>query len=136
MIRIVLFVALVLPAGCAAADRESYSLAFARKSHEYADPGPPPAPKTEIVKEYEELTRVAERRGFRPFAFCTLHQTDHFAESLLAVGAAPVEYPLVLGVNTGSLFLQSTVGELARILGFFGPADQVELPYRKGEHNR
>ena len=138
--RSLLLGVLLLPAGCAAADRESYSVAFSRKAHAYADSGSlvgaSPAPGSEVLEEYLGLPDRTGRSAFRPFAHCTLHESDHVAESMLAVGLAPVEYPLVLALSTTSAVFQGTFGEVARFLGLVGPGTGRELPYRAEEANR
>ena len=138
--RSLLLGVLLRPAGCAAADRESYSVAFSRKSHAYGEsvlPSvPPPPSSSEILKEYVELPDKTGRNAFRPFAHCTLHDSDHVAESTLAVVLAPVEYPLVLAISVTSDVFQGTFGEVARFLGLVGPGTGKELPYRNEEANR
>lgn len=131
-----------LASGCAALDRESYSLAFSKKEHRYAEPGPreraraeaereaareDPAAVPEWKKALREVLQAdagVDLEPFRPFAYCQRHRSAHVAESILALSAAPLEYPLALSINTGSNFLQRTVEEIGRILGL-GPAPPV-----------
>jgi hypothetical protein len=135
--RSLLLGVLLLPAGCAAADRESYSVAFSRKAHAYGDISyVPPPTDSEILEEYLRLPDRTGRNAFRPFAHCTLHDSDHIPESMLAVVAAPVEYPLVLAISTTSDVFQGTFGEVARFLGLVGPGTGKELPYRNEDANR
>jgi hypothetical protein len=130
--------ALFLFTGCAAADRESYSVAFSGKAHVYRDSGPVPEPAASpgLLEEYLELAAKLDRRAFRPFAYCALHDSDHVPESLLAVVAAPVEYPLVLTVNLTSAVFQGTFWEMARVVGLVGPPPGVPLPYENEEGQR
>lgn len=130
-------------AGCAAVDRESYSVAFSKKSHQYADAWAqrpaaiaPTSSSPDIVKEYVALAGTVGPQSFRPFAYCTLHGTDHFAESVLAVGAAPVEYPVVLAVHETSLFLQSTARAVVEFVAWLLPLPaRPELPPDKDRRN-
>lgn len=123
--RTILPAAVLLLSGCAAADRESYSLIIRSKSHEYRDPSlPPPAPlppEPGALREVAGLARRLDRVPFRPFAYCTLHQTDHAAESVIALGAAPVEYPLSMAAHLGSGFVLGTVQTVGAFLGFGPP---------------
>ena len=142
--RMLPLLALLLACGCAAADRESYSLAFAKKSHQYADAWArrpadacPASSSPDPLKEYVALAGTVGLQPFRPFAYCLLHETDHAAESVLAVATAPVEYPVVLAVNTTSVLVQSSVQAVAELIAWLLPLPGLrELPERNKDSSR
>lgn len=152
-----LVVAAILAAmgsGCASLDRESYSLVIRKKSHSYQPPAPgaeakarDPEPEggeaglgpgTEPRPGLPLVDLGPDLEAFRPFAYCYRHGTTHAAESLIAVGAAPIEYPLALGSNLGYLAVVGTIEEIGRFISLFIPKakDPPEPPVKEREPSR
>jgi hypothetical protein len=129
---------------CTILDRESYSLVLRRKAHQYQEhpkPGTPRLEEPERVPDEASDSDVADhtladppassgalQRGlpdeyvspsldpFQPFKYCFLHQSAHVYESVMAIIAAPVEYPGAFAVNTGALLFRRTLEELEGVL--------------------
>jgi len=125
-LRKIALLGLLALTGCAAIDRESYSAAFAKKAHRYREPS---STEKALAAEFApgEPDLGLDRAGFKPFAYCHLHQTTHPAESALAVGAAPVEYPLVLTGSVAISFVDAMGRWLRTLLGA-GPAEPAAPP--------
>ena len=137
-----------LGSGCAAMDRESYSLVLRKKAHRYREPSSiekrlleesrprtdplPPAPSLEEPAPEggprgpalpPEILRV-ELEAFQPFAWCHHHESFHLLESLAAVAAAPVEYSAALTLHTALVSVRAGIDGIRELLG---------LPPRKRE---
>ena len=104
--------------GCTILDRESYSLIIRKKSHRYRKLSTEEKERIEQVRataDQNPFTRCADHlpapRGevnervpdfylslvpFRPFVYCHHHESSHIFESVTAILAAPVEYPLAM----------------------------------------
>lgn len=112
--------------GCSILDRESYSLVIRKKAHQYELPmkappveAPPPGipsanAESDAVFVRHDLDALIEPllpdlEAFRPFAYCHLHHSNHFLESLFAVGVSPVEYPIALTTNFTYLTVDTTI---------------------------
>jgi hypothetical protein len=133
-------------AGCASLDRESHSVVIRKKAHRYVEPSP--VEKAGIAEaraargrdpDLERALREAsgealpladlgrrvlvismDREPFRPFAWCYLHGTDHPQESLIAVAAAPAEYPLAIATHLGTSFVRGLVYGVEGLLALLG----------------
>lgn len=103
-------------AGCAALDRERYSLVIRKPAHRYGPP-PPPAP----ALPPDRVATENDLEPFRPFAWCRLHETSHPAESTIAVGAAPVEYPAALAANVTAIAVGGLVQQAGRLVALLFP---------------
>jgi hypothetical protein len=110
---------LALPgAGCTILDRESYSVMIRKEAHVYDTTLPDAVPDhqeeesvaqavADTGKPYwvrDDLDALIQGIGpkveaFRPFAYCHLHESWHFLESVFAIALAPVEYPLTLATH-------------------------------------
>lgn len=111
------FLLLVSGSGCTLLDRESYSLMIRKPAHRYEPPPSsiPEYPPVELVpvdasaishagssyRVRRDLDALIEGvaptlEPFRAFSYCHLHESSHTLESMVAVVAAPIEYPLAL----------------------------------------
>lgn len=139
-----LFLPLILllaGSGCTLFDRDSYSLMFRKPAHIYEAPKKPAdaEPKEEEaaavdVSDLDRFVRhdldaliegIAPRlEPFQPFAYCHLHESSHWLESIVAIALAPVEYPLALTTNVSYLAIETTIQILMYPLeALFPPAD-------------
>src|SRR6266850_1640487 len=117
-------------AGCTILDRESYSLVFRKKAHQYEPAAEKPLPEPREEPEAEaspdpsqpdprlfvrhDLDALIENLAprldaFRPFSYCYLHESSHVVESIVAVVVAPVEYHTALTVNFTYLTVETAV---------------------------
>ena len=128
--------------GCAALDRESYSLVIRKKDHQY-EPPMAPFPKEEVAGNGGEPQPALDLRGrvdfcapleaFKPFKYCYRHGTSHVAESVVAVAAAPAEYPLAVAANVGYLFVTGTVKEIGALISLLIPKGPDPPPLPEAE---
>jgi hypothetical protein len=133
-------------AGCTILDRESYSLVFRKKAHQYepaeekprpeaieepeavASPDPSqPDPRQFVRHDLDALIENLAPRmeAFRPFSYCYLHDSSHVLESVVAVALAPIEYPTAVTGN----FTYLTVSTAVEIL--MAPLDALFPPAEK-----
>ena len=131
-----------LAAGCASLDRESYSVVVRKKAHRYTPLSPLEKARAEKRKESEgrpaeppaldpglaDLSHDLE--PFKPFAYCVEHESAHVPESIIAVAAAPVEYPVGLSVHLGATAVRETARKISDLWNFLFP------PKRDGEPKR
>jgi hypothetical protein len=141
--------------GCAAANREEYSVMIRKPAHRYrpyteaelkamaivhqGEAAPAPLPAGDRAAR-SELIRSGPQIGplepFAPFSYCYLHETDHAAESLLAVGLAPAEYPLAIGTTLTVQIVKAgivAVDEFWKLV--FPPLSPGEMPVRPPERS-
>jgi hypothetical protein len=133
-------------AGCTILDRESYSLVYRKKAHQYepaeekpqpeaieepeavASPDPSqPDPRQFVRHDLDALIENLAPRmeAFRPFSYCYLHESSHVVESVFAVALAPVEYPTAVTGNFTYLAVTTTVEILmAPLDALFPPAEK------------
>ncbi len=131
--------------GCAALDRESYSLVIRKRAHQYEPaekkPALEPATDGEAAADTSSfvrhdldalIDRAAPRlEAFRPFAYCHLHESSHAFESLLAVILAPVEYPTAMTGNFVYLTADSAVKLLMAPLDALLPPPEKPLTFEE-----
>jgi hypothetical protein len=138
-----------LASGCAAANREEYSVMIRKPAHRYRPytdaelqamavlkqdaPVSPltPAARSELIQSGPQLGPL---EAFRPFSYCYRHETDHAAESLVAIPAAPVEYPIALGTTLTVVIVKSAARYLEECWNeLFPPTPAKDPPDRPPE---
>lgn len=142
-----------LTISCASLDRESYSLVIRKKVHRYQKLTPVEEELLEAVKtrtslessdgppKREPLARegVYDLEPFRPFAYCLHHESLHGLESVIALGAAPVEYPvgitLKLGADVVRALIEGVKDPQKLILEpkYWKKKETVPIPGKKGK---
>lgn len=153
---------LVAGSGCTLLDRESYSLMFRKPAHIYQDPkqAPQEPVDTDVAKgaeddgEFEEsddldsfvrhdLDALIEGIGpklepFQLFAWCHLHESSHWLESVVAIALAPVEYPLAVTSQFSYMAIETTIQVLMLPLEFLFPPPDLppNYEYRRPERRR
>jgi len=140
---LLLGLALALGTGCGIFDRESYSIIVRKPAHQYRE-------LTDVQKEelaLYEPTRVVSADGFvssvayepfTPFRYCHRHHSYHVSESVASFVFAPVEYPVALGSDLGTILVVGTVegvGNLGSLVasGATWVWEQVFPPRREPE---
>jgi hypothetical protein len=149
---------LLAGSGCTLFDRESYSLMFRKPAHIYEEAPRKPA-ETEVAKVADEETEVEESdldshvrhdldaliegiaprlEPFQPFAWCHLHDSSHWLESVVAIALAPVEYPIAMTTNFSYLAVETAIQILMYPLeALFPPPDlPPDYEYRRPERRR
>lgn len=112
-----------LGSGCRILDRERYSLVIRKPAHRYRELTPAEVARASETSPKEHATEKGDvmelpppetpgidtvassgpsLEPFRPFAYCRLHDSAHVAESFVAVLSAPVEFPILVAVDTGA----------------------------------
>ena len=141
-----------LASGCASLDRESYSLVIRKKAHRYTPLSPLEKARVDKLKESADRGKASppeppgldpglvdlshDLEPFRPFAYCIEHESAHVPESIIAVAAAPVEYPVGLSVHLGATAVRGTIDKIVGLWNFLFPGESGEGDDRPEEKER